>query len=110
MPDDRREIKRVREAFKPKTSETFATAGDERENRAVGDQIHDGQDQKRFHDSGFLQIGLAKARLAPVRDEVKSGRPAEYGEKGFRIQIDKIRDDQNEKRNRREKIRRERDP
>ena len=85
MPDRGSEIKTRSQAFIPKNPETFAPVGDKSENRAVGDQVHDRQDQKRFQNACFLQIRLAKTRFAPVRHEMKSGRPAENGEKGLRI-------------------------
>jgi hypothetical protein len=103
-------MQRAFQAFEPERGETFAAPGDERENRAVRDQVHDGQNEQRFENSGFLQIGLAKAGFAPVRDQMKSGRPAEQRQKRARVEIEEIRDDDGEKRNRRKKIRRERDP
>lgn len=93
VPDRGSEIETTSQTFVPKNPETFAPVGDESENRAVGNQVHNRQDQKRFQNSRLLKIGLAKARFAPVRNEMKRGRPAENGEKGFRIQIDKIRED-----------------
>ena len=63
-------------AFKPEIAETFSAARDKSKNRAVANQIHHRQNQNRFKKARLLQIRLPEARLAPVRNQMKGGRPA----------------------------------